>query len=408
MTQTTATVSVEADDRQARRNALVLATAAAFGTAVGPIAVSLGGLTGAYLLGPDKSLATLPVSGYMVGVAAGAVPAALLMRRVGRRAGFMIGTTVGIMAGLIAGTSVLFGSFVGFVVGLACAGLAGSFVQQYRFAAADAGSLAFRAKAISWVLVGGVAAAIIGPQTVIFTRDLLAPIPFAGAFFAISGLALVGMAVVAQLGGVAREVPKSDVHSAGRPLSEIARQPRFIVAIVCAVGSYSVMSLLMTAAPLAMVGCGLGQNNAALGIQWHVLAMFVPSFVTGSLIARFGKETIMAIGLALLTACALVALAGIALMNFWLALILLGVGWNFGFIGATAMLTETYRLEEKSKVQGLNDFLVFGSVALASLSSGHLFATVGWARINWVAFPILAVCAAALATFVLARRRQPA
>ncbi len=408
MTQMSAAVSPEAYDPLIRRNALLLATAAAFGSAIAPIAISLGGLTGAYLLGPDKSLATLPVSGYTIGVAVGAVPAALLMRRFGRRSGFLFGATVGILTGLIAGASVLAGSFVGFIVGLACAGVAGSFVQQYRFAAADHGSPAFRAKAISWVLVGGVAAAIIGPQTVIFTRDLLAPIPFAGAFFAISFLALAGMIVVAQLGRAAPEVARIQGGSGGRPLAEIARQPRFIVAIVCAVGSYSVMSLLMTAAPLAMVGCGLGQNNAALGIQWHVLAMFAPSFVTGSLIARFGKETIMAIGLALLTACAVVALSGIALMNFWLALILLGVGWNFGFIGATAMLTETYRLEEKSKVQGLNDFLVFGSVAVASLSSGHLFATVGWARINWVAFPILALSAVAIATFVLAGKRQPA
>jgi MFS family permease len=400
--------AVEEDHPQVRRNALVLATAAAFGGAVAPIAVSLGGLTGVYLLGPDKSLATLPVSGYTVGVAVGAVPAAMLMRRIGRRAGFVVGTMFGIAAGLTSGSSVLFGSFVGFVIGLVLAGFAGAFVQQYRFAAADAGSAAFRAKAISWVLVGGVAAAIIGPQTAIFTRDLFPPIPCAGAFVATSVLGLAGMAVVSQLGGGAREVPKTEIRSAGRPFGEIARQPRFIVAVVCAVGSYASMSLLMTAAPLAMVDCGLGQTNAALGIQWHVLAMFTPSFFTGSLIARFGKEPIIAVGLALLTACALVAMAGIDLMNFWLALILLGVGWNFGFIGATAMLTETYRPEERGKVQGLNDFLVFGSVAVASLSSGHLFATVGWERINWVALPIVGFCAVALAVSVVAGRREEA
>jgi len=398
--------AVEEDHPQVKRNALVLATAAAFGSAVGPIAISLGGLTGSYLLGSDKSLATLPVSGFTLGVAAGAIPAAMLMRRVGRRAGFLVGTLFAVLAGLIAGASVVVGSFAGFVVGLASAGFAGAFVQQYRFAAADTGSPAFRAKAISWVLAGGVAAAVIGPQTVIFTRDLLAPIPFAGAFFAISVLGLIGMATVAFLSGEARAVPHRDSWSGGRLLTEIVRQPRFVVALICGIGSYSTMSLLMTAAPLAMVGCGLGEDNAALGIQWHVLAMFVPSFVTGSLIARFGKEPIIAIGLGLLTACALVALAGIELMNFWLALILLGVGWNFGFIGATAMLTETYRPEEKGKVQGLNDFLVFGSVAAASLSSGRLFATVGWDSINWVALPIMGVCAVALAASVIAGRRQ--
>ncbi len=396
------------DEPYAKRNATVLAVASAFGASAAPIMISLGGLTGVYLLGPDKSLATLPVSGFTVGVAAGAIPAATLMRWVGRRTGFIIGAMIGILAGLIAGFSVLLGSFAGFVVGLVVAGLAGAFVQQYRFAAADTGSPAFRARAISWVLAGGVAAAVIGPQTVIFTRDLLEPIPFAGSFFAISVLAAIGMAVVALLGGEARGIPKKEVSTGGRRLVEIVRQPRFIVALICGIGAYSSMSLLMTAAPLAMVACGLGENNAALGIQWHVLAMFAPSFATGALIVRFGKETVIAAGLALLTACALIALAGIDLMHFWLALILLGVGWNFGFIGATAMLTETYRADEKSKVQGLNDSLVFGSVAIASLSSGHLFATVGWERINWVAFPVIAVCALALGLGALGNRWRTA
>ncbi|MEX0852128.1 MAG: MFS transporter [Bauldia sp.] len=397
------------EERQIRRNALILATASAFGAAVGPITISLGGLTGAYLLGPDKSLATLPVSGFLVGVAAGAIPAAMVMRSVGRRSGFVLGTAVAVVAGLVAGWSVLIGSFAGFTIGLALAGFAGAFVQQYRFAAADAGSPAFRAKAISWVLAGGVAAAVIGPQTVILTRDLFAPVPFAGSFFAISGLALIGMATVSLLGGEARTVSGGRTRAGGgRRLGEIVRQPRFVVALVCAIGSYTSMSLLMTAAPLAMVACGLGQDNAALGIQWHVLAMFAPSFVTGTLIARFGKEPIIATGLVLLTVCAVVALAGIELINFWLALILLGVGWNFGFVGATAMLIETYRPEEKGKVQGLNDFLVFGSVALASLSSGHLFSTVGWERINWVAFPIIGASALTLALGALGERRRTA
>ncbi len=402
---TAAVTVVDREHPHARRNTLVLASAAAFSGAVPPIAISLGGLTGAYLLGSDKSLATLPVSAYNIGVAAGAIPAALLMRWLGRRRGFILGAAFGIAAGLIAGWTVVVGSFAGFVLGLATAGFAGAFVQQYRFAAADAGNPAFRAKAISWVLAGGVAAAVIGPQTVIFTRDLFTPIPFAGSFFAISVLAAIGMAIVAMLGGEARLPPPRSSGAGGRRLSTIVRQPRFVVALICAIGAYSAMSLLMTAAPLAMVGCGLGTDNAALGIQWHVLAMFLPSFITGSLIARFGKEAIIAVGLALLTACALVALAGIQLMNFWAALILLGVGWNFAFIGATTMLTETYKVEERGKVQGFNDFLVFGSVAIASLSSGHLFATVGWARINWVALPIVGTCAVALAVAVVARRR---
>ena len=403
---TTATATTMAGEPcHARRNALLLAAAAAFSGAIAPIAISLGGLAGIYLLDADKSLATLPVSGFNVGVALGTIPAALLMRRVGRRPGFLSGASVAIFGGLVAGYAVLAGSFALFSLGLPTVGFSAAFAQQYRFAAADVGSPAFRARAISWVLTGGIAAAVIGPQTVIFTRNLLAPIPFAGSFFAMGVLA-ASLSASCRC-SAARPAPRpAETRAGGRPLSEIARQPRFIVAIVCAMGSYALMSLLMTAAPLAIVGCGLGQDNAALGIQWHVLAMFGPSYVTGHLIARYGKELVIAIGMGLLALCAVVAMAGVNLANFWLALILLGVGWNFGFIGATAMLTETYRPEEKSTVQGLNDFLVFGSVALASLSSGKLYATVGWERLNLYAFPVIAVCLAALVVAVVARRRR--
>lgn len=392
------TTAADADEGQARRNVLILATAAAIGGSAAPINVALGGLTGAYLLGPDKSLATLPVSAFMVGVAAGAIPAAAVMRRIGRRNGFISGTLAGMAGGIIAGLSVLGGSFIGFVAGMLVAGFAGAFVQQYRFAAADSGSSAFRARAISWVLLGGVAAAVIGPQTAIFARDLLAPVPFAGAFFAMSVLSFGGMIVLMFLGGAAR-MPLTTHKSAdgGRPLGAIVAQPRFVVALICAIGSYALMSLLMTAAPLAMDAYGHSHESAALGIQWHVLAMFAPSFVTGHLIARLGQELVIAAGFVLLAVCATIALMGVDLMNFWLALVLLGVGWNFGFIGSTAMLTETYRPEERSKVQGINDFLLFGSVAAASLLSGQLFATLGWNWINVVAYPAIAVCLVALA-----------
>ena len=406
MEQTTTNIAA-GEAAQARRNAFILATAQAFSGSVPPIALTVGGLAGVYLLGPDKSLATLPLSCFMVGVAAGAIPAARLMRRIGRRAGFMVGSVVAMVGSLIAGGSMLAGSFVLFAVGLTVCGFAGAFVQQYRFAAADAGSPAFRARAISWVLAGGVAAAVIGPQTVILTRSLFDPVPYAGAFFAMGGLAFIGLIVLSFLGGQARQAPKAASLSGGRPLSQIMRQPRFVVALVCGIGSYALMSLLMTAAPLAMVHFDHGQANAALGIQWHVIAMFAPSFVTGALIARLGKEIIVATGLVLLTACAVIALAGVALANFWLALILLGVGWNFGFIGSTAMLTETYRPEEKGRVEGLNDLLVFGSVAIASLSSGKLFSTIGWESMNVYAFPIIAICVLALALGLVVRRRQP-
>ena len=395
------------EPRNARRNALLLSAAAAFSGAISVIVISLGGLAGTYLLDADKSLATLPVSGFNVGVALGTIPAALLMRRVGRRLGFLSGASVAIFGGLIAGYAVLAGSFGLFALGLATVGFSAAFAQQYRFAAADVGSPAFRAKAISWVLTGGIAAAVIGPQTAILTRNLLAPIPFAGSFFTIGVLALAAIAILSVLTGDAGMPPQVSARSGGRRLGEIARQPRFIVAIVCSTGSYALMSLLMTAAPIAMVGCGLGQDNAALGIQWHIMAMFGPSTITGRLIARYGTEPVIAIGMGLLALCAAVAIVGVDLANFWLALILLGVGWNFAFIGSTAMLTETYRPEEKNTVQGLNDFLVFSSVALASLSSGRLYATVGWERLNLYAFPVIALCVAALAVAFFLRWRRP-
>jgi MFS family permease len=291
---------------------------------------------------------------------------------------------------------------------MAMAGLAGAFVQQYRFAAADTGSSDMRARAISWVLAGGVVAAVVGPQTVILTHDLLHPIPFAGSFLAMSGLAALGLVALLFLRGEARFPPPVQAGgSGGRPFSEIARQPRFIAAVICGMGSYALMSLMMTAAPLAMVQCGLGEDNAALGIQWHVLAMFGPSFFTGHLITRFGKERIIATGLGILALGAVVALAGIALLNFWVAIVLLGIGWNFGFIGATAMLTETYRPEEKGKVQGVNDSLVFAAVALASFSSGQILSSVGWDWLSFGFFPVLAVCLATLGWLFLVSRRRP-
>lgn len=401
-------VSSASEESEARRNAFLLAGGSAIGGSAPAIAITLGGLAGAYLLGPDKSLATLPVSFFVVGGAIAALPAALLMVRVGRRAGFIVGALSGIVGGLIAGYGVLAGSFVGLSFGFAVAGIASAFMNQYRFAAADAGSPELRAKAISWVMAGGVAAAVVGPQSIILTRHWFDPIPFAGSFFAMAALAAAGLIFLFFLTGKAASAPPAAERSGGRSIAEIARQPKFLVAVVCAVGSYALMSLVMTAAPLAMIACGLGQDTVALGIQWHILAMFAPSFFTGSLIARFGKETIIAAGLVLLAMCALIALAGIDVMHFWLALILVGLGWNFGFIGSTALLTETYRPEERGRVQGFNDLILFGFVAVASFSSGAVFSVGGWNAVNVIVFPVVAICAVALAALYLARRRQPA
>ena len=400
------TTPVPYDEKAARRTAIILAASQAIVGSAAPIAISIGGLAGYYLLDADKSLATVPVTGFTVGVAVGAIPAASIIKRAGQRAGFMIGTGVTALGGAIATLGLFEAGFWLFALGLLVIGLGGAFVQQFRFAAADNAPPAFKARAISFVLAGGVITAILGPQIVIFTRELFAPVMFAGSFASILVLAAAGAAILAFLrvrdhaGG-----PGATAEEAARPLSEIIRQPAFAVGLLCAVGTYALMSFVMTGAPLAMVGCGFSADQATLGISWHVMAMFAPSFFTGRLIARFGKEAIVAAGLALLVGCALIALSGIQLWQFWSALILLGLGWNFGFIGATAMVAETYRASEKGKVQGFHDFVLFGSVALASFSSGVVYNGWGWEMLNWVVFPVVALCAAGLVVLIALGRR---
>ena len=392
------------DDRLAKRNAVLLALAQALGGASASIVITTGSLVGYMMLDEDKALATVPVSAMVLGTAFGTIPAGIIMRRFGRRAGFMGSALVGVASGLLAAYAVLLNHFLLFSFACGLGGFAGAFVQQYRFAAADTASDAFKPKAISWVLAGGVLAGVVGPQTVIATKDMFAPILFAGTYVAQAGLALIAMFLLAFI-----KIPKpprqSHKQAGGRPLGQIMKQPRFIVAAACGICSYALMSLVMTATPLAMIGCGLSETDAALGIQWHVLAMFGPSFFTGSLIARFGKERIVSIGLALLAGCAVVALMGLELAHFWTALILLGLGWNFGFIGATAMLTDTYRPEERNLVQAVNDFLVFGFVAAASFSSGALLNAFGWATVNILVFPFVVLCIGLLIWLALAERK---
>ncbi|MEP3430199.1 MAG: MFS transporter [Roseibium sp.] len=399
-----ATPDTFVDDCLAKRNALLLALAQALGGASASIVIATGPLIGYMMLDADKSLATLPVSAMVLGTAFGTIPAGMIMRRFGRRAGFMAASLLGAFSGLLASYAVFQNLFGLFAVACCLGGFAGAFVQQYRFASADTASDAFKPKAISWVLAGGVLAGIVGPQTVIATKDLFSPILFAGTYLAQAGLALIAMCLLAFI-----KIPKpprqSHKQAGGRPLREIMAQPRFIVAAACGICSYALMSLVMTATPLAMIGCGLSETDAALGIQWHVLAMFGPSFFTGNLIARFGKERIVAIGLALLAACSIVALTGLELATFWTALVLLGLGWNFGFIGATAMLTDTYRPEERNLVQSVNDFLVFGFVAAASFSSGALLNAFGWGTVNILVFPFVALCLGLLVWLLRAERR---
>ena len=393
-------VSVSGEgDKLAKRNAIVLACAQALGGANPAIIVSLGGIVGSQLV-TDKAFATVPVSLMQLGIACGVIPAAFLMRRLGRRSGYLIGAFVGATAAGIAAAGAGGRLFWLFCLGTFLCGLYGAFVQSYRFAAADTASEAFRPRAISWVMIGGLAAGVIGPQSVYWTRDLTPSAPFAASFLAQGGLALLAVVVVSLL----RAPPPARFPAGGgRPLPVIMRQPKFIASVIAALVSYGLMSFVMTAAPLAMVGCGHSIGDAALGIQWHVLAMFGPSFVTGRLIARFGKETITLTGLALTALAAVVGLNGLSVAHFWIVLILLGIGWNFGFIGATALVTDCYRPEERVKVQAANDFLVFGSVAIASFSAGGLLSHGGWDSVNWLVFPPVLVASA----LVLWQARQP-
>jgi MFS family permease len=385
-------------NRISHHNGRVLTTAQALGGASPAIVVSLGGLVGQQL-STNPALATLPISVFNLGMAIGTLPAAYIMRRYGRRAGYTLGAILGTLGGLVAAGGIYKEIFYLFCLGTLIAGFYASYVQSYRFAVTDGAPDAIKARLISWVMLGGLGAAIIGPQTVIWTRDAIITAPFAGSFIAMSILAMLALPVIWFL----RKPPEAPVMSSSsnnetpssvpppRSLKEIAKQPKFIVAVTSGVVTYSLMSFVMTAAPIAMVGFGHSVGEAALGIQWHVLAMFGPSFFTGRLIQRYGTSIVTSAGLILLALAAVVGLSGLGLTHFWLALVLLGVGWNFGFVGATTMVTACYRPNERNKVQALNDFLVFGSVAASSFSAGKLLSVAGWATLNYWVFPAVAV-----------------
>lgn len=394
MTATADHLSDAQENAIARKNVWLYLICQALGGASAPVNIALGAVVGAYLLGEDKSLATVPVTGYNIGVAIGALVANAIMKKIGRKRGFMVGCLIGIAGMVLSGLAIAAGNFWLFAVGLGVNGVSGGFVQQYRFAAADRGTAEFKPKAISMILAGGIAAAVIGPQLVIYASDLADPVPFAGAFYAATILFVLSFAALAFLNpsNLASESNDEETKLPTRSLGEIASQPRFVIALLCGTSTYALMSYVMTGAPLAMIHHGFSIEQSTLGIQWHVLAMFAPSLITGTLISKFGKETIVAAGLVILIACGLVALAGLQLMHFWGSLILLGIGWNFGFIGATAMVTDTYEPHEKNKTQGLNDFILFGSVALASFLSGLSLNAYGWGFLNWMIFPVAVFC----------------
>ena len=395
----TDSIPLESNDARAWRNVIVLVMAQAVMGSQMPMMFIVGGLSG-QMLAPNPCLATLPISLIVFGSMTTAPWISAVMQRYGRKIGFVIGAMGGSLGAAIAAYGLYTDSFLIFLLGSYFSGIYMSAQGFYRFAASDAASDKFRPKAISYVMAGGLASALIGPQLVKITGDMTA-IPFMGVYVAIVGLNVLGVFLFPLL-DLPKPKPRSASDPTGRSRAELLRDPKIIVAIVVAMVSYSLMNLVMTSTPLAVVGCGFEQDMAADIVSAHVLAMFVPSFFTGHLIARFGAERIMSLGLIILAGAGLVALSGVELGNFFGALILLGLGWNFGFIGGTSLLQASHAPEERGRVQGMNDLIVFGSVTIASLASGGLMncsggsVTAGWTAVNLAMIPFLALAGGAL------------
>ncbi len=366
------------DMKNGKRDVYLLAVCQALLATGNAVVISTSALVG-QTLAPD-GFATLPLFLQFVAIMSTTLPASLLMRRIGRRAGFSLGAGFALAAGLIGSGAILAGSFALFCAASVAYGVFMAFGLYYRFAAADAASAAFRPRAISYVLAGGVVAAIAGPELAKATDDLFGPALFAGSYAAIAGLG--GLTLLALM-FLRIPLPSQEERTGeGRPLLQIMRQPSFIIALTAAALAQGAMVLVMTATPLAMAFCGHDFDQTAFVIQWHVLGMFAPSFFTGHLISRFGVLNVMAVGALLILTCLGVALSGIEVTQFWAALLLLGVGWNFMFVGATTLLTTTYEPSEKAKIQAINDLIIFAVAALASLSSGLLHHLIGWQAVN--------------------------
>ncbi|MBY6134228.1 MFS transporter [Nocardioides marinus] len=396
-------------DAVAKKNVAILVLAQAILGAQMPMIFTIGGLAG-QSLASNPCFATLPISLIVGGSMLAATPVSAIMQRWGRRAGFFVGAAFGALGGLVGAYGLYLGSFPIFLLGSLLTGVYMSAHGFYRFAAADTASEAFRPKAISYVMAGGLAAAIIGPQLVKLTSQAFV-VPFLGTYMAVIAVNILGAALFLFLDIPKPPVPSQDAPR-GRSRMELLKTPVIAVAVICAMVSYALMNLVMTSTPLAVVGCGFTEGNAADVVTWHVLAMYVPSFFTGHLIARFGVEKIVASGLVILAGAGAVALQGVDLANFFVALVLLGIGWNFGFIGATTMLASAHASHERGRMQGLNDLLVFGGVTMASLASGGLMncsggnPVDGWNAVNMAMAPFLVLAGGALVW--LALRPKPA
>ena len=386
-------------DSLARRNVYVLVASQAILGAQLPMVFIIAGLAG-QSLAPNPCWATLPISAMVIGSMLTATPISAFMARFGRRAGFVVGTLGGTMGAVISALGLLYSSFALFILGGLFSGIYMSAQGFYRFAAADTASESFRPKAISWVMAGGLLSAVTGPELVKLTNDAMV-IPFLGTYLTVIALNLCGVFLFAFL-KIPKPVAAAIGSALGRSRAELIRTPAIAVAVIVATVSYALMNLVMTSSPLAVVGCGYAKSDAANVVMGHVLAMYAPSFVTGHIIARFGTQRVMAVGLMILAAAGAVAMAGVDLFNFFAALMLLGFGWNFAFIGATTMLTSLITPAERGRMQGMNDLIVFGGVTLASFSSGGLMncsggsVQAGWQAVNMAMLPFLVLAGGAL------------
>ena len=384
-----------------KRNVLILAGTQALFQTVSVMVITLSGVVG-WMLAVDKSLATLPIAMMMVATAATMIPASLFMQRFGRKAGFLLGASLGTIAGLLAAIAIWRESFSLFVAANMLVGSYQAFAQYYRFAAAEAASAEFKSRAISWVIAGGVIAAVAGPTLVRYTQNI-GTVPSALTYLTMVALGIMAMVLLSRLALPPESA--TEIHGPARALPAIMRQPIFLTALAGSAIGTAVMLLVMTATPLAMQTCGFPIGDAATVIQWHVLGMFAPSFFTGNLIRRFGVLTIMSIGVVLLAGNVAIALSGIEYLHFLSGLILLGVGWNFLFVGGTTLLTEAYRPSERAKVQAAHDFLMYAAITVATFSSGSLLNHFGWQSVNLAVLPFLAIALMMIIVLGVQRKR---
>ncbi len=382
------------------RSVLRLAVAQALAGANSTVVYATGAIIG-HGLAPTPVLATLPISIFVTGMAASTLPVGVVARRHGRLAAFMVGNLCGAIAGLIAAWALVVQSFVLFCTAMVFAGAYAAVVLTFRFAAADCVGPSERPRALSLVLAGGVAAGIFGPRLVNATMDLWPPHAYAVTYIAAAAVAVISAIVLIGVRFEARPAPATPV--AARPLSAFLRQPAFLVAMLSGVVSYTLMNFLMTSAPLAMELCGIPRTQANHGIELHVIAMYAPSFFTGRLIARFGAPAVILAGLAGIALAAIAGMSGLDVAHFWVSLILLGVGWNFGFLGASALVLTCHTPEEGPRVQAFNDFVVFGAMVLGSFASGGLLTSLGWIPLAALTLPPVLIAAAGVVW--LQRRR---